>query len=201
MFFLAGALVGLVLGLLAGGRLGNLALLKFRWPLVVLLALLIKDAAFLSSLSTAWFVGLVYTLSLAALLAWTLWHAPRMPAMWLVAAGIAMNLMVVVANGGHMTVPLSLARKAAPVAQGIAEHGQWGQYMLVGPNTHLNWLGDWLEMPAPLYRLFPQAYSPGDFVMFFGIFLLVFLATRPRLPRLGPGRLQIADRQPRHPGV
>ena len=200
MFFLAGAAAGLILGLLAGGRLGNLAQLKFRWPLVVILALVVKDAAFLSSLATAWFVGAVYTLSLIGLLAWTLWHAPRLRAMWLVSVGIAMNLMVVAANGGHMTIPLALARKAAPVAQGIAKYGQWGQYMLQGPNTHLNWLGDWLEMPWPLYRYFPQAYSPGDFVMFFGIVILVFLGTSPRLAGL-EGRLQIADGRSRHPGV
>jgi hypothetical protein len=54
----------------------------------------------------------------------------------------------------------------------------YGQYILAGPDTRLNWLGDSFHMPNPIYQLFPQAYSPGDLVMALGILVVGFLATR-----------------------
>lgn len=201
MFFLAGGGLGLALGLLLGGRFGELARLRFRWPLVVALALVIKDAAFISSLATSPFVGLIYVVSLIALLAWSVWHWRGIPAIWLVSVGVAMNLMVVIANGGHMTVTRELALKISAKTQPIAEHGSYGQYMVASAGTHLNWLGDWISLPQPIHRFFPQAYSPGDLVMFVGMVLMLLLATRPRLLGRHLGDAPIAAGRPEHPGV
>lgn len=201
MFFLAGGGLGLVVGLLLGGRFGELARLRFRWPLVVAIALVTKDAAFVSSLATSPFVGLIYVISLIALLAWTVWHWRRIPAIWLVSVGVAMNLMVVIANGGHMTVTRELALRISGKTQPIVERGSYGQYMVATADTHLNWLGDWISLPQPIHRFFPQAYSPGDLVMFVGMVLMLVLATRPRLLARALGPPSIAGRQPEQPGV
>lgn len=201
MFFLAGCALGLVLGLLAGGSFKALAHLQFRWPLLVVAALVIKDAAFISSLATFPLTGLIYVISLIALLAWTVWHWDRLPLIWLVSLGIAMNAMVVVANGGHMTVSVELARKSPAAVQPLVRLGTYGQYMLESPNTHLNWLGDWIALPGPIHSIFPQVYSPGDLVMFVGMVVMVFLATRPRLLGRFRSLLAIADRRPQRPGV
>jgi len=201
MFFLAGCALGLVLGLVAGGSFKTLAQVQFRWPLVVVAALVIKDAAFITSLATFPLTGLIYVVSLIALLAWTVWHWERLPLIWLVSVGIAMNAMVVVANGGHMTVSVELAKKSAASVQPLVRLGTYGQYTLEGPNTHLNWLGDWIALPGPIHSIFPQVYSPGDLVMFAGMVLMVFLATRPRLLDRFRRPLQIADRHPQRPGV
>jgi hypothetical protein len=107
----------------------------------------------------------------------------------LVAVGIALNLIVVVANGGHMPVARGLPHVGPPQ---FYQYGVWGQYMLAGPGTRLNWLADWIQLPPPIGRVFPQAYSPGDLVSCVGLAVVLFLITRPeRSHERGP--LQFPD--------
>src|SRR5919201_5894576 len=102
MLFLVGCVVGLIAGLASGGSLRNLAELKFRWPWLVVLALLVKVAGTSWPLAFMPVTPYLYVASLAALVAWAVWHARVFPEMWLLAAGMALNLVVVVANDGHM---------------------------------------------------------------------------------------------------
>ena len=176
MLLVIGALLGLAAGLATGGSMRNLGQRRLRWPLVVLAALLVKEAGIRTPLATAAAAPWIFVLSLVGLIAWALWHHDRLPGIWLVALGIGLNLAVVVANGGHMPVPVEQARRGPPV---LMEHGTWGQYIIAGPATRLAWLEDWIVLPGPIGRLFPQAYSPGDLVAFVGMVVVLFLATRP----------------------
>jgi hypothetical protein len=171
MLLLVALALGLIAGLATGGKLGNLANLTIRWPWVVVAALVIREAAVISPLSGIDGVQYVYVAALAALVAWTAWHASRLRGAWIVALGAAMNLVVVIANGARMPV-------AADLAGRLVERGHIGQYVLMGPDTHLGWLGDWIGVPGPL----GGAYSPGDVVISIGIAAVAFLATRH-----GPG--------------
>lgn len=192
MLLLLGGLAGLVAALAAGGRLTRLAEIRFRWPLIVVIAYAAREVDVLyAPLANTWVAPLTYTLALAALVAWTVWHHHRAPGIIVVAAGMAMNLVVVVANVGHMPVPGWLADRGPRALQ---EHGVWGQYVIAGHNTRLEWLGDWITLPGTLGRLFPQAYSPGDLVAVVGMGVAVFLCMMPR-------RLQLPDRPPATPGV
>ena len=169
MLLLAAVLVGLVAGVATGGRLGNLSNLRFRWPFFVLAALLVKEVVLVTPLSRIDGAQYVYAASLAALVAWTVWHFDRLPGVWLVSLGAALNLVVVVVNGGHM-----------PVAREFAGHlvarGQIGQYVVMGPGTNVGWLADWIGGPA----LLGAVYSPGDVVVALGIAAVSFLGTRQR---------------------
>ena len=117
----------------------------------------------------------LFSASLLALIAWLLWHHDRLRGAWLVGLGVALNLAVVLGNGGHMPVPADLARRGP---KELVEVGTWGQYVLAGPGTRLGWLGDWVQLPQPIHTLFPQAYSPGDLVALAGMVVALFLATR-----------------------
>jgi hypothetical protein len=169
MLLLAGVALGLGLGVATGGRIGYLANIRFRWPLVVLAALLVKELGVLSPFSRIEGIQFVYALSLAAVVAWTLWHFNRLPGVWLVSLGASMNLIVVLANGGRMPV-------AASLAPHLVQRGTIGQYVVMGPSTNLGWLADWIPLPP----IFGGAYSPGDIVVALGIMLVAFLATRHR---------------------
>jgi hypothetical protein len=177
MLFLLGCLVGLLAGLATGGSLRGLATLRFRWPLLVVVALVIKEAG------TAWplmYVGItpfLYVVSLAALIAWAAWHARQMPGMWLVVAGMASNLLVVLANGAHMP-----AYRGTPLVFEFLRRGPVGQYVLGGPDTRLGFLADWIGMPGPLGVIFPQGYSPGDLAVMAGLVIVLFMATHRPLP-------------------
>jgi hypothetical protein len=175
MLYLAGCAAGLIAGLMAGGSLRNLAAVRLRWPLVVIAALLVKEAGVYTPLANLPFTPWLFAVSLAALLAWAAWHARQLPAMWLVAAGIAANLAVVVANGGRMP-----AYRGTPELFAVLQQHPIGEYVLGRSDTPLGFLGDWLALPAPIDALFPQGYSPGDVLVFAGLVIVLFTATRRR---------------------
>jgi Family of unknown function (DUF5317) len=173
MLFLIAIVVGLAAGLAGGGKLRNLADLRFDWPWVVILALLVKVAGTSWPLAFWELTPPLYIVSLLALMFWAVWHARRWPEMWLLAAGMAMNLVVVIANGGHMP-----AYRASPQIIDYLKHGPIGQYVLGGPETQLGFLGDWIGVPGPVGVLLPEGYSPGDLLAIAGILILVLMSTR-----------------------
>jgi hypothetical protein len=176
VLLIVAALVGLVAGLLTGGSLRNLVARRLRWPLVVIGALLVKELLVRTPLGSSPAAPALFAASLAALIAWIVWHRDELPGIWLVGAGIAMNLAVVLANGGHMLVASSLAHLGP---RQLSRNGVWAQYAVTGPGTRLDWLGDWITIPRPIGWLFSEVYSPGDFVAAAGLAVTLFLVTRP----------------------
>ena len=165
MLVLVPLVAGLLIGLATGGNIGNLAQMRFRWPWFVLAVLVVREAVLLKPLNGIEGVQYVYAAALAALIGWTAWHVSRLPGVWLVAVGAAMNLVVILANGARMPV--------APALAGVlVQRGHLGQYVLLGPGTNLNWLADWIGFPWPVRG----AYSLGDLVIAVGIGIVVLFA-------------------------
>lgn len=175
MLLLGGLVIGLAIGVATGGKFGRLSTLRFRWPYFVLAVLLVKEVVLVTPLNRVDGVQFVYAASLAALVGWTIWHLDLLPGVWLVSAGAALNLIVVLANGGRMPVARELAARGSRI---LIDRGFVGQYVLMGPHTNLNWLADWVALPGPLGAVVREAYSPGDFVVALGIALVAFLATK-----------------------
>lgn len=186
MLLLIGAAVGLALGLLTGGSFQNLLSRRLRWPLLVVAAFVVRELEIRTPLADSPLTPVAFVLSLVVLIGWTLWHRHELPGIWLVSVGMAMNLAVALANGAHMPVVDSAAHLGPPQ---LHDNGSWAEYVLMGPDTRLGWLGDWIMLPGPIGRLFPQAYSPGDLVSLVGLGVVLFLATRPRRPVAAPGAI------------
>ena len=165
MLFILAIVLGIGFGLITGGRIGNLARLRFRWPWVILAALVVREVLVRTPLNRVEGAQYAYLVALAAIVLWTARHFDRLRGIWLVTVGSAMNLVVIVVNGARMPV--------APEGAGpLIGHGTYGQYTTMGPNTHLNFLADWI-------RLYPSAeiYSPGDVLIAIGLAVTVFIAT------------------------
>lgn len=167
MIWLGALALGLAAGLLTGGSIENFARIKFRWPLVVLAGVVVREVVLLTPLGRVEGAEYLYVAALAAIVAWTILHFDRLSGIWFVTAGGFLNLVVILANGGRMPV-------AAALAGSLASRGHIGQYTLMGQSTNLNVLGDWIAI-GPI----PEAYSPGDLLIAAGIALVVFLAVRP----------------------
>ncbi len=166
MLWVVAIALGLVVGLVTGGSIDNFSRVRFRWPLVLLVAVVIREAVLLTPLRHVDGAQYVYLAALAAIVAWTIWHFDLLPGVWLVSAGGALNLIVIGVNGARMPV-------APALAGSLLSRGEIAQYTLMGPGTNLNSLGDWISVPP-----FPEAYSPGDVVIAAGLALVVFLMTR-----------------------
>jgi hypothetical protein len=160
--------LGLVAGLATGGSLDNFARLRVHWPWVAVGALVVREASVITPLRNVNGIQYVYTLALALLVVWCIWNVRRLRGLVILTAGAAVNLLVVVANGGRM-----------PVAASVASiRGNVGQYTVMSSSTRLNWLGDWIGLPAHL-----GVYSPGDVIIAAGIFVVAALASHaPKTP-------------------
>ena len=100
---IGGIALGLVLGLLLGGRLERLAGISLRFLPLLFLAVIVR---FTTELLLGAGVEIVDTLRLPllavayGLLLFTLWHNRSYPGMALAFIGIASNALVIVVNGG-----------------------------------------------------------------------------------------------------
>ena len=165
MLFLGAIALGVVAGLVVGGRIGNLARLRFRWPWLLAIAVLVREVVLVTPVNRVDGAQYAYVVTLAAIVVWTIWNVKRLPAIWLVTAGSALNLLVIAANAGRMPV-------APEIASSLLRRGAIGQYMVMGSGTNLNVLGDWIA----LYPI-PEAYSPGDVLIAIGLAVAVFIST------------------------
>lgn len=145
-------------------RLARLARLKFQGGMLVALACLVQVV----SIHTQQY-QLVWLLLSAAFLAWFCWLNRCQPGIVLAAVGIALNMLVMAANGGTMPVnPEAVAQalntdnleavQAIPLTKGT---------LLDDGTAALHWLGDRLLLPGPLARI--AAWSIGDVLLIAGI--------------------------------
>jgi len=166
MLWLFAIVLGVVFGLVTGGRIGNLAGLRFRWPWLIIAAVVVRESVVLTPLGRVDGARYAYVLALAAIVAWTIWQFDRVRGIWLITAGAALNLLVIVVNGARMPV-------APEFAVALLRRGNVGQYTVMGSGTQLNLLADWISLfPSP------EVYSPGDVLIALGLAIVVFLAVR-----------------------
>jgi hypothetical protein len=189
VLLVAAAFLGLILGPLTGGDLWAITRVRVRWPLVVLIALVIKELGERTPLSQVQgFDPAVYTASLTVLVLWTICHVRALPGVWIVTLGMALNLAVVIANGAHMPVTPEIARYGPPQ---IFEHGTLGQYVLQNAHTQLAFLDDRIPLPGVLNDWLHEAYSVGDLVATLGMFVLGLLLSRlPAAPDEQPAQAE-----------
>lgn len=178
--------VGVLAGLARGGRFENLGKLRFRWPWLVFLGLVLQISAELF----AGFVfpnlrddgrGLAILLSSYVLLIGFVIANRRVAGMLLIGAGLALNLLVIGVNDG-MPVSVPAAEVAGFDPEGYLERAV--KHRRMGPGTRLKFLGD--IIPVPVLR---NAVSIGDVVLGIGIFVMVERSIRyaPRRRRSRSG--------------
>ena len=128
--------------------------------------MVVRESVVLTPLGRVDGARYAYVLALAAIVAWTIWQFDRVRGIWLITAGAALNLLVIVVNGARMPV-------APEFAVALLRRGNVGQYTVMGSGTQLNLLGDWVSLyPSP------EVYSPGDVLIALGLAIVVFLAVR-----------------------
>ncbi|MDP3185338.1 MAG: DUF5317 domain-containing protein, partial [Anaerolineales bacterium] len=104
------------------------------------------------------------------------WANRKLAGMWLLIAGLALNLAVIAANGGLMPISPQTATRLVPVA--VVQAIQPGQrlgfskdILLLTEDTCLAWLSDRFLLPA--WFFYQVAFSLGDIFIACGIFWLL----------------------------
>jgi DHA3 family macrolide efflux protein-like MFS transporter len=181
---LIGAIVlGLVLGLLAGGNIWNLAAVRLRWIGVLLLAVVVRfgtEAAIANGVALAEQLRLPLFGGAYALLLAGLWANRTHPGMSLAFVGILANLVAITLNGGRMPIwePSLLAAGLTPEDARTVFHTLLPAdlnadfFLRAGP------LADVIPIPLPFVR---NVASVGDLFLAAGLAFFLF-ATVVRSP-------------------
>jgi len=184
MLRLAVIILVMVVALLRGGSLRNFAALQLRWlPLVIagfVLQLLIFTPFGLAPLVAVATLP-IYVLSLALIVIWVAANW-RIPGMALIAIGLALNVAVIAANGGHMPVLPEGARLAGQYEAIAAGDPRTSKHELMSSEQAQLWLlSDIIVIPSGV----PGAVvlSVGDIVLTIGIAILCYSTIR-RAPAL-----------------
>ena len=175
MILALAGLLGVIVGTAFGGRVSELADLRFRGTWMIVVALAAQIAAFPSGM-LPWHTGdavatFLWVGSYALLIAATFRNG-QIHGIGFVGLGMACNLAAILANGGHM--PALPHAAAATGVDGVHANSA----ALADP--HLALLVDrWV---APAWVPLANVYSVGDLILFASGFVVVLIAMKPHLP-------------------
>ena len=169
----------IVVALLRGGSLRNLAELQLRWlPLVIagfMLQLLIFTPFARSPLLAAATVP-IYVLSMLLLVIWVAANW-RIPGMALIGIGLALNVIAITANGGHMPVSPESARYAGTIGNYASENTFVANNSIATQDNVRFWLlTDIIAIPKQVP--FANVISIGDVLLTIGVGILCYRTIR-----------------------
>jgi Family of unknown function (DUF5317) len=157
--------LAIVVGFLAGGSLRPFRTLQLHWWGAALIGLSLQGVPFTSELGRR-FGPILLLGSYALLLAFAIVNR-RLPAMWLVIAGLALNVLVIGVNGG-MPVSAAAIETAGGDPAGLGDGGTL-KHHLMGPGDRLTPLADVIGIPPPVGAVI----SIGDALLYAGMAALV----------------------------
>ncbi len=174
----------IVVALLRGGSLRNLAAVRLRWlPLVIAgfaLQLLIFTP-FTRSPLVGFATVPIYVLSMILLVIWVAANW-RIPGIALIAIGLALNVIAITMNGGHMPVSPESARYAGTIDNYTSEGAFVANNSIATQDNVRFWLlTDIIAIPKQVP--FANVISIGDVLLTIGVGSLCYRTIR-RTPAL-----------------
>ena len=176
------ALLALAAALLRGGSLRHLAALPFRGSTYIFTSLAVQVLIYMPFVHTSALVlrwgGVIYIVTVCLALAgalrnWSLGTAVRMATL-----GLALNAIVITANGGYMPVNVGALRavhRDARVRE-ISSRHLYSNTRPASPSTRLGVLSDVIPIASP--GGWGNVYSIGDLLIAAGGAALLYSATR-----------------------
>ncbi|HLX33637.1 MAG TPA: DUF5317 family protein [Candidatus Limnocylindrales bacterium] len=173
MFLLISIPLGLVLGLLLGGRLDRLGQVRFAWAPLALAGLLVQVALFtpLGGQVAGGWEPAIYVASTAAVFL-ALARNLRLTGLPIAAVGALSNLAAIVANGGAMPTD-----SGALSAAGLSGPGTDTNSVVLA-NPALQPLTDIVAIPAGVP--FANVFSVGDVLIGLGVAIAIAAAMRAK---------------------
>jgi MFS family permease len=173
---IGGILVGLVLGLLAGGSIANLAAVRLRWVGLLMFAVILRFGTEFGLIQGS---GVVETFRLPlfvisfVLLLTALWVNRSQPGMRLAFVGILSNTVAIAANGGHMPIWIRSLEAAGFTLADV--ESPFHSILMGDPGLdfflHAGPLGDLIPIPLPIIQ---NVASIGDVFLTAGLAFFLF---------------------------
>lgn len=160
---------------LRGGRLRDVVSLDFSRGWIVLVALAVQVVALSVLGSESPYFSALYILSFLGLFVFFAFNL-KLPWIWLISIGVALNFLVITVNGGFMPVDISLMVQAPMTPEAL------GHARPITDATLLTFLGDVIPVRIGIPG-FNGLISAGDIVLAFGAALFIqwgMLSSRPR---------------------
>jgi DHA3 family macrolide efflux protein-like MFS transporter len=182
---IGGILLGLILGLRSGGRLGNLASIQLRWIGLLFAAVIVR---FGTEILLGLEIDLIEALRLPlftagfAMLLVALWANRGYPGLAIAFVGILLNGIAIIWNGGYMPIwgPSLDAAGLDPSDVTSPLHVVIDEATLEEFLTSLLFLSDIIPIPLPFIR---NVASLGDVFLTVGLAFFLFAGT-VRVPTL-----------------
>ncbi len=178
MILFGSVALGLLAGILRGGRLDALARLPFRWLWLIPVGLVLRYLAFSDALLSRaeWLSPVVYGASVFVLAVILVRNIALMGTEFLL-LGLACNALVIFSNGGHMPVAIDAIRATGrqSLVDALLTTGKVAHAIIMTNETHFRWLGDIFPIPPQLP--FPSVFSLGDLFTAVGVLILLALGT------------------------
>lgn len=173
---IGGIVLGLVLGLVAGGSLANLASIRLRRTWLLLAAVVIRygtEALLNANIPVIADLRLPLLASSFAFLLVALWTNRTYPGLSLAFVGILSNATVIVANGGYMPIwePALIAAGFQPADIGTTIHTILPPTLDASFLLHLGPLADVIPIPLPIVQ---NVASVGDAFLAAGLAFFLF---------------------------
>jgi hypothetical protein len=187
MFMLYSVVIGVIVGLLLGGRPGRLAELRLEWVWVAVAAMMVQTVLFTPGVweAVGELVPPIYVASTGVVLLVILRNLRRAWALALVALGTASNLAAILANGGYMPVTAEALGIAEPTKTLYGGNSVLTADPLLAPLVDRFMLPDWLPLAT--------AFSVGDVLISVGIALVLIVAMRRSTEEPTPGQTRVSD--------
>jgi MFS family permease len=181
---IGGIVLGLVLGLLAGGTLGNLATIRLRSTWLLLVAVILRYGTEVLLSADVALVDALRVPLLAAAFAFLivgLWRNRTYPGLSLAFVGILSNATVIVVNGGYMPIWEPSLRVAGfdPAEISSAIHTILPATLDASFLLHLGPFADVIPIPLPFIQ---NVASVGDAFLALGLAFFLF-ASIVRIPQ------------------
>jgi len=170
-----GIVIGLIVGFIRAGFMNGLTALSmvrirggYIFPALLLFQFVLMylqgSNPFLAHYNGYFFIA-VYLVGL-----YVLWLNRHERGFWFIFAGVVLNTVVMLANGGRMPVSEEAASVLDPIyLKMLKEDPVIYKHVLMTSATHLPFLGDIIPLSPPYPRR--QAISIGDVIMNFGMFI------------------------------
>jgi hypothetical protein len=180
MFILYAVPIGLLLGLLLGGRPAGLATLQFRYGWVMVAGLLVQVVLFSPAITDI--VGElgppIYMISTGVVIASVLMNL-RITGMAVVALGAISNLLAIALNGGYMPADAGAMAALGKTAPTTYSNSAIVAEPVLKPLTDIFALPTWVP--------FTNVFSVGDVLISIGVVIVIAAAMRRPVPELAAG--------------